>query len=67
MDEDQLCYISYLLRMWRVQSQGQEIWRASLEYPQTGKVIGFPDLESLFSYLEAQKAGEQDDERPKPN
>lgn len=58
MDQERLRYISYLLRMWQVQSQGQAVWRATLEFPLTGKVIGFADLDSLFTYLENQaKAG----------
>jgi hypothetical protein len=52
MDQERLRYISYLLRMWQVESQGRAVWRATLEFPQTGKVIGFPDLDSLFTYLE---------------
>lgn len=63
MDKERLCYVSYLLRMWQVRSQDQGIWRASLEYPQTGQVVGFPDLASLFSFLEAQaEMGEEDNE-----
>lgn len=54
MDQERLHYISYLLRMWQVQSQGQAVWRATLEFPLTGKVIGFADLDSLFAYLENQ-------------
>jgi hypothetical protein len=38
---------SYLLRLWC--SDGQ--WRASLEIPETGKRIGFANLEQLFAYL----------------
>jgi len=44
-------YFSYLLRLWRAEVDGQEVWRGSLENPQTGQVKGFDNPESLFSYL----------------
>jgi len=60
MNIDQECdrYISYLLRMWRVRGEGKWVWRASLERPKNGKVEGFPDLESLITYLR-REAGEE--------
>lgn len=44
-------HISFLLRMWRVDESGCSSWRASLEMPETGKRIGFANLEQLFIYL----------------
>ncbi len=44
-------HISFLLRMWCADEAGCSIWRASLEMPETGKRIGFPNLEQLFIYL----------------
>ena len=38
---------AYLLHLWR--STGQ--WRASLESLETGKRLGFANLEQLFCYL----------------
>jgi len=38
---------AYLLHLWR--SSGQ--WRASLENLETGKRLGFANLEPLFAYL----------------
>jgi hypothetical protein len=38
---------SYLLRLWHTNWQ----WRVSLESPETGKRIGFANLEQLFTYL----------------
>lgn len=58
MDEDQRSYISYLLRLQRVRSQGRWVWRASLESPATGERQRFPNLPSLFAFLEAQARGE---------
>ena len=40
-------HFSYLLRLWRTGGQ----WRASLENPETGKRVGFPNFELLFAYL----------------
>jgi len=44
-------YFSYLLRLWRAEANGREVWRGSLENPQTGQVMGFDNPEILFSYL----------------
>jgi hypothetical protein len=52
-------YLSYLLRVWRVEVKEQTIWRASLECPHTGEQLGFVDLETLCCYLreETQQEG----------
>jgi len=47
-------YISYLLRLWKVNGAGPSVWRASLEDPHTSARKGFPDLESLFAFLKEQ-------------
>ena len=39
--------VAYLLHVWH--SDGQ--WRASLENLETGKRLGFANLEQLFAYL----------------
>lgn len=49
-------YFSYLLRLWRVKSGGQEVWRASLEDPQTGQVMGFDHPKTLFAFLNREMA-----------
>ncbi len=58
-------YLSYLLRLW--QADGAEpVWRASLESVGTGSRHGFPTLESLFDFLEAETtdfAAEEGQER----
>ncbi|HEX5944543.1 MAG TPA: hypothetical protein VFY66_19825 [Anaerolineales bacterium] len=45
--------LAYLLHLWR--SAGQ--WRASLENLETGKRLGFANLELLFAYLMDQTEG----------
>jgi hypothetical protein len=47
-------HLSYLLRVWTVDQNGTQIWRASLESPQTGERLGFPDLRALFAFLRRQ-------------
>ncbi|MBN1484799.1 MAG: hypothetical protein JXA37_08765 [Chloroflexia bacterium] len=47
-------YQSYLLRLWRTQSDEQILWRASLESPGTGERHGFADLQELFHFLQTQ-------------
>lgn len=47
-------YLSYLLRVWRVEVRERTIWRASLESPHTGERLGFADLEALCRYLRAE-------------
>ncbi len=45
-------YVSFLLRMWRVEEAGRQVWRASLENPSTGEQKFFASLPSLFSFIE---------------
>jgi hypothetical protein len=64
MSEGQRRYVSYLLRLWQVASQGRLVWRASLEEARTGQRRGFPDLEALFAFLsEETAAGRGEDAR----
>jgi len=50
-------YISYMLRMWRdsddegAASSKEPPWRASLQSPRTGEVVGFANLDDLFEFL----------------
>ncbi len=44
-------YLAYLLRIWQIKDDGQEIWHASLEDPHTGKRQGFPNLDALIAFL----------------
>lgn len=61
-ESEQRDYLSYLLRMWRVDVKERTIWRASLECPHTGEQLGFADLEALCRYLrvETQEGGGDD-------
>ena len=45
-------YHSFLLRLWRESEHGA--WRASLESATTGERHGFPNLASLFAFLQAE-------------
>ena len=44
-------YRSYLLRLWRVDEDGCQVWRASLEDPRTGERRGFPSMNALVEFL----------------
>ena len=59
MDENQLPYVAYMLRLWLENHEGLEqppgnagAWRASLEDPYTHEKRVFADLETLFTFLE---------------
>ena len=56
-------YISYLLRLWQVESEGELVWRASLDSPHTGQRRGFAGLAEMYAFLE-QEAGEGARETP---
>jgi hypothetical protein len=44
-------YASYLLRIWRLERGGREIWRLMLVDPRTGKEHRFARLEDMVRYL----------------
>ena len=52
MSREQESYLSYLLRLWKTESGGEAIWRASLEDPHTRERKGFANLTDLFTFLE---------------
>jgi hypothetical protein len=54
-------YLSYLLRIWRVEVRQRALWRASLECPHTGEKLGFADLEALHRYLQRETQQEGGD------
>lgn len=62
----QVGYLSYLLRLWRVNGDEDQsktynpVWRASLQDPQTGAVQGFASLDKLFDFLLEQTRPETD-------
>ena len=49
---DEQGYMAYLLRLWQITSDGNIVWRASVESPHTGERHGFADLQALFAFLE---------------
>lgn len=50
-------YRAFLLRLWSVEQSGQVVWRASLEDPQTGELLGFAGLALLFDFLKDKALG----------
>ena len=54
MSREQRGYISYLLRLWQIRSEGELVWRASLESPHTGERRGFANLADMFTFLEGE-------------
>ena len=51
MSREQRCYLSYLIRLWQISSEGELVWRASLESPHTGERKGFASLDGLLDFL----------------
>jgi hypothetical protein len=47
-------YVAYLLRLWRVNSEGKTAWRASIESASTGERKGFASLDDLVDFLRQQ-------------
>ena len=54
MGEEQRRYLSYLLRLWQIESKGQLVWRASLEDARTGERRGFASIDALLAFLREQ-------------
>ncbi len=54
MKETQRGYISYLLRLWQAQDNGEAVWRASLESSQTGQRWVFANLDEALAFLRMQ-------------
>ena len=44
-------HLAYLLRLWPVARNGENLWRASLEDVDTGERRGFASLSRLFDFL----------------
>ena len=44
---------SLILRFWLEQ---EDVWRASVQNPQTGERVGFADLEAVFDYIRQEAA-----------
>lgn len=53
MDTDKFTYRSYLLRLWR-RGGAHAFWLVSLENPQSGERLGFPNLQAMMEYLQGE-------------
>jgi hypothetical protein len=49
-----------LLRLWEVETEGQRVWRASLQDSGTGERRGFADLAALALFLAEQTGSAPD-------
>ena len=47
-------YLSYLLRLWMVEEDGEDVWRASLEVTHSRERYGFATLDNLLAFLKEQ-------------
>ena len=63
MAQERPDYLSYMLRMWRAQEEGKDVWRASLHSPQSGERVSFRTLEELFAFLRQQTGAMLDSDR----
>lgn len=62
--EKEFPYLVYLLRLWPTADGEAEVWRASLQRPETGERYGFASLEALFAFLDGRtRAADEDVER----
>jgi hypothetical protein len=65
MANQQIDYVSYLLRLWRVKEEERDLWHASLENTDTSQRRGFANLDQLFEFLRevsTTKRGPKNDE-----
>jgi hypothetical protein len=51
MSQEQPPYLSYLLRLWPADADGETVWRASLESGLMDQHLGFASLDELFDFL----------------
>ncbi len=54
MNEAQHGYVSYLLRLWQAQNNGDWVWRASLECSQSDRQWFFANLDDLLMFVRRQ-------------
>ena len=50
---DERRYLAYLVRLWTVHSNGDLVWRASVENAHTGERRAFADVDGLLDFLQA--------------
>jgi hypothetical protein len=59
-EDPETLYLSYMLRMWRSRdSNGQQVWCASLEEPGSRHIESFGNADSLFAFLQSQLGSEK--------
>lgn len=56
-------YRSFLLRLWRVDTEGKRAWRFSLEDSTTGERRGFANLGELLVFLLEEICNERVDDQ----
>jgi hypothetical protein len=52
MSDEETGYRAYLLRLWRADRAGADVWRACLQSSGTEERHLFASLEQLFAFLE---------------
>ncbi len=57
-------YLSFLLRLRRVNADGAPAWRASLQRPGAAEAVVFTTLEALLDFLRAEMEEEDALQRP---
>jgi hypothetical protein len=63
MNEIHRGYVSYLLRLWQAQNNGEWIWQASLENPQSGQRRAFANLDDALAFIRLQTVGLSTDQK----
>jgi len=58
------CYRAYLLRLWRVNQNGETVWRAAIENAHTNERRAFANVGELFSFLRQQTGRQETDGEP---
>ena len=53
-------YLSFLLRLWRVNVEEMPVWRVSLQRPGSAEQTPFADLDRMLAFLRAE-TGEEDE------
>ncbi len=62
INSGEMGYRSFLLRLWRVDSEGKRAWRFSLENSATGERRGFANLGELLVFLLNEVCDGQEDD-----
>jgi hypothetical protein len=63
VSEQERRYLSYLLRLWQVESGGSLVWRASLEDARTGERRGFASIDVLLVFIRRQTSTARDPDK----